>query len=71
MLHDDILKGKWNEIKGEVKAKWVKLTDDDLTEFAGDREKLMGIPQKRFGYAKEDVEREYRDFMNRRKRHAA
>ncbi len=71
MLNDDILKGKWNEIKGEVKAKWGKLTDDDLTEIAGNQEKLMGILQKRYGYAKEDVEREYRDFMNRRKKRAA
>jgi uncharacterized protein YjbJ (UPF0337 family) len=71
MLNDDILKGKWNEIKGEVKAKWGKLTDDDLTEIAGNQEKLMGILQKRYGHAKEEVEREYRDFMNRRKKRAA
>jgi uncharacterized protein YjbJ (UPF0337 family) len=71
MLNADILKGTWNEIKGEVKAKWGKLTDNDLTEIAGDQEKLMGILQKRYGYAKEEVEREYRDFMNRWKKRAA
>jgi uncharacterized protein YjbJ (UPF0337 family) len=75
MLNDDILKGKWNEIKGEVKAKWGKLTDDDLTEIAGEHEKLVGILQKRYGYAKEAVDREYRDFSrdlkNRLKKRAA
>jgi uncharacterized protein YjbJ (UPF0337 family) len=75
MLNDDILKGKWNEIKGEVKAKWGKLTDDDLTEIAGEQEKLVGILQKRYGYAKEAVDREYRDFIrdfkNRLKKRAA
>ncbi len=75
MLNDDILKGKWNEIKGEVKAKWGKLTDDDITEIAGEQEKLLGILQKRYGYAQEAAEREYRDFSrdfkSRLKKHAA
>jgi uncharacterized protein YjbJ (UPF0337 family) len=54
----------WDEIKGEVKEKWGKLTDDDLTEIAGNQEKLLGILQKRYGYAKEEVDREYRDFLS-------
>ncbi|MGC1456451.1 MAG: CsbD family protein, partial [Nitrospirota bacterium] len=67
-MNDDILKGKWNEIRGGVKAKWGKLTADDLTEISGNQKKLLGILQKRYGYAKEDVERQYRDFMNRLKK---
>src|SRR4030066_883455 len=30
-MNEDILKGKWKEIKGAEKEKWGKLTDDDLT----------------------------------------
>ena len=30
-MNEDILKGKWKEIKGEVKQKWGKLTDDDTS----------------------------------------
>lgn len=71
MLNRDVIKGEWNEIKGEIKAKWGRLTDDDLTEIAGDEEILFGILQKRYGYAKEEVEREYRDFMNLWNKHAA
>jgi len=67
MLNTDILKGKWKEIKGDIKAKWGKLTDDDLTEIAGNEEKLVGILQKKYGYAKDEAEQEYRDFMSRRK----
>lgn len=66
MLNVDILKGKWKEIKGDIKAKWGKLTDDDLDEIGGNQEKLVGILQKRYGYAKEEAEREYEDFMSRR-----
>jgi len=39
----DVLKGKWEEIKGGVKEKWGKLTDDDLTQVEGNKEKLIGL----------------------------
>lgn len=71
MLNADILKGKWKEIKGDIKAKWGDLTDDDLTEIEGNEEKLVGILQKRYGYGKEEAEKEYRDFMSRRHKRAA
>jgi uncharacterized protein YjbJ (UPF0337 family) len=71
MLNTDILKGKWKEIKGDIKAKWGKLTDDDLTEIEGNQEKLVGILQKKYGYAKEEAEREYKNFMDRIKKRAA
>ncbi len=71
MLNTDILKGKWKEIKGDVKAKWGKLTDDDLTEIEGNSEKFVGILQKRYGYSKDEAEREYKDFMGRHQKRAA
>ena len=40
-MNAEILKGQWNEIKGDIKAKWGKLTDDDLTEIEGKEEKLI------------------------------
>lgn len=70
MLNADILKGKWKEIKGDVKSKWGKLTDDDLTRIEGDQEKLVGILQKKYGYGKEEAEREYDNFMSSRKKAA-
>ena len=71
MLNTDILKGKWKEIKGDVKAKWGKLTDDDLTEIEGNQEKLVGILQKKYGYGKEEAEREYNEFISSHGRKAA
>jgi uncharacterized protein YjbJ (UPF0337 family) len=66
-MNEDILKGKWKEIKGEVKAKWGKLTDDDLTVVEGKKEKLLGLLQQRYGYAKDKAEQEYKDFIGRLK----
>jgi len=45
-MNAEILKGKWKEIKGEVKTKWGKLTDDDLTAIEGHKEKLIGFATK-------------------------
>ena len=64
-MNVDILQGKWQEIKGEVKTKWGKLTDNDLTEIEGIEEKLLGLLQKRYGYAREEAEQEFKEFMER------
>lgn len=51
-------KGQWNQIKGSVRAKWGKLTNDDLDLIAGERERLVGKIQERYGIAKEEAEKQ-------------
>jgi uncharacterized protein YjbJ (UPF0337 family) len=70
-MFEDVLKGKWMEIKGGIKEKWGKLTDDDLTQVEGQAEKLLGLLQKKYGYTKEKAEQEYNDFIRRYKRDVA
>ena len=60
-MNEDILKGKWLEIKGRVKEKWGKLTDNDLGEIEGKGEKLLGLLQKQYGYIRDKAEPEYKD----------
>jgi uncharacterized protein YjbJ (UPF0337 family) len=48
--------GKWSQFKGTVKEKWGKLTDDDLTQIDGNRDRLVGKIQERYGIAKEAAE---------------
>ena len=64
-MNEDILKGKWRQLKGEVKSQWGKLTDDDLDRVEGDAEKLIGRVQERYGYQREDAKREVDDFFRR------
>ena len=64
-MNEDILKGKWKEIKGSVKEQWGNLTDDDITEVEGQQEKLVGLLQKKYGYSKEKAEEEYNKFISR------
>jgi uncharacterized protein YjbJ (UPF0337 family) len=58
----DQVVGDWKQFKGKVKEKWGKLTDDDLTAIAGKRDQLAGKLQEKYGYAKEQVERELDEF---------
>jgi len=58
----DQVSGKWKQFKGQVKQKWGKLTDDDLETVAGKRDQLAGKLQERYGFAKEQAEKELDDF---------
>ena len=51
------IKGDWNILKGKIKQKWAKLTDDDLVFVAGKEDELIGRIQKRTGEARENVEK--------------
>ena len=50
--------GKWNQVKGSVKEKWGKLTDDDLKVIEGKRDRLIGKIQERYGVTKENAEQQ-------------
>ena len=52
-MNADQLKGKWTELKGAVRERWGKLTDDDIDVIAGQQEQLIGRIQNRYGIAKE------------------
>ncbi len=61
----DVIEGKWGQLKGSVKEQWGDLTDDELTEIAGKRDKLAGKLQERYGWAKDEVETRMKDFFSR------
>lgn len=61
------IKGDWNIIKGNLKQKWARLTDDDLQFIEGKQDELLGRIQKRTGESREAVEaaiKEYRDALS-------
>jgi uncharacterized protein YjbJ (UPF0337 family) len=60
-MNEDILKGKLQEIKGMVKEKWGKITDNERGEIEGKGEKLLGLLQKKYGYIKDKADLEYKD----------
>jgi uncharacterized protein YjbJ (UPF0337 family) len=60
----DTIKGQWMQVKGKVKEKWGKLTDNDLDVVAGKKDQLVGMLQKRYGYAKDKAEKEVDEFCS-------
>jgi uncharacterized protein YjbJ (UPF0337 family) len=61
----DQIKGNWKQMTGSIKSEWGELTDDEVTEAEGDREKLVGKIQERYGVAKEEAERQVNEFAAR------
>lgn len=61
-MNEDIIKGKWKQLRGQLKTKWGKLTDDDLDVADGNREYLVGKVQERMGVARDYAEKEVKEF---------
>ncbi|WP_010494561.1 CsbD family protein [Paenibacillus elgii] len=58
-MDTNVLKGKWRQLKGEAQKQWGKLTDDDLDVINGEKEKLLGKLQEKYGHTKEAAQEEY------------
>jgi uncharacterized protein YjbJ (UPF0337 family) len=54
-MDSDRMKGKWNQLKGEVKRKWGQVTDDDLLQVEGNMDKLIGKIQERTGEQRDAI----------------
>jgi uncharacterized protein YjbJ (UPF0337 family) len=57
-MNQDILAGKWKQMRGELKTWWGKLSDDDVDRISGQKDKLVGLIQERYGYTREQAEQE-------------
>jgi uncharacterized protein YjbJ (UPF0337 family) len=58
-MNNNILEGKWKQIRGQAKVWWGKLTDDDLEKVGGSYDKLIGLLQVKYGYTQQQAEQEY------------
>jgi uncharacterized protein YjbJ (UPF0337 family) len=57
-MNEDTLKGQWTQLKGRVREKWGKLTNDDLDQIQGRAEQLVGKIQERYGIARDEARRQ-------------
>lgn len=68
-MNKDILKGKWKQLRGEIKETWGELTDDEIDQIEGNADKLVGKLQEKYGYTREEAEEEIEDFVDRTESH--
>ncbi len=64
-MNQDIISGKWNEIKGKVHQQWGAITDDEIAKMKGTQEELQGLLQKKYGYQKEAAQEEIDKFVRK------
>lgn len=62
----DRVEGNWKTFKGQVKQQWGKLTDDDLDVIAGRRDELIGRIQNAYGLARDEADRQVREWEKNR-----
>ncbi len=65
-MNKDNMKGKWNQLKGEAKIQWGKLTDDELDQIDGNYDKMVGKLQEKYGYEKQKAQQEADRFLENR-----
>jgi uncharacterized protein YjbJ (UPF0337 family) len=54
-MNKDILEGRWKQMRGEARAWWGKLTDNDLDRAAGKFDVLVGLLQEKYGYSRQQA----------------
>jgi uncharacterized protein YjbJ (UPF0337 family) len=64
-MNTDTVQGKWKQMKGALKQRWGKLTDDDLTTLSGKKDELIGKLQERYGYTREQAVMEADDWATK------
>jgi uncharacterized protein YjbJ (UPF0337 family) len=62
-MNADEIKGTWMVFKGKIQEKGGKLTSDDLDVIEGDRKQIVGRVQQRYGYSKEEAQRQVDSWM--------
>ncbi|MBX9805207.1 MAG: CsbD family protein [Alphaproteobacteria bacterium] len=63
VVNVDIIQGRWEEIKGKIKKRWGKITDDDLLQIEGSFQEIHGVLQTKYGYDKIRSEKEIKKFL--------
>lgn len=57
-MNDDILTGQWKQMKGSLESWWGQLSDDDFDNIGGEKDKLIGWVQEKYGRTREQAAQE-------------
>ena len=65
-MNEQILKGRWTELKGKAKEKWGRLSNDELEQIDGNVDQLIGALQQRYGLVQEEARKEVNAWLQPR-----
>lgn len=65
-MNTDVIKGKWKEIKGQLREQWGKFTESEIAKMKGNQEELEEMLQKKYGYEKEKANDEVDAFLKKK-----
>jgi uncharacterized protein YjbJ (UPF0337 family) len=63
-MNSDVFAGQWQQMRGSIRSWWGKLTDEDLERVGGEKDKLVGLIQEKYGQTREEAEREVERRLN-------
>jgi len=64
-MNRSVSKAKWKQVRGKVKERWGRLTDNEITVMNGEIDQLVGKIQERYGLAREEVENDVREWYEK------
>ena len=68
-MNQDTIQGQWKQLGGQIKQHWGKLTDDDLRVAEGNSEYLSGKLQERYGMARDEADKQVKEFQKKLRHH--
>ena len=58
----EMLEGRWNQVRGHLQERWGDITDNELDQVAGQREQLIGLLQQKYDLEREDAVKQLDEF---------
>jgi uncharacterized protein YjbJ (UPF0337 family) len=57
------LYNKWSILKPNIRKRWGKITEEDLTRISGNKDELVNTLRKRYGYGRAQAELEINNWL--------
>ncbi len=66
VMNEDIVKGKLKELQGRIQEQWGEITDDEFNKTEGQKDRLLGLLQTKYGYSKEKAEAAFKELLGKK-----
>jgi len=64
-MNEDIMRGKWDQVRGELMKWWERLNDDDIQRIEGSTDELALLLQERYDYSRQEALFQIAEFLEK------